>query len=104
MYMRMLITVRFPLLETVELHKNDTRFCTQKKRRGEITTQMVRFLFTLNECVLIHNEVTSGQVQQGLNSLVTLGAWTLWKHRNLFFDCVVPNLSGRGVIWCLAGG
>ena len=36
----------------------------------------------------------SGQVQKGVNSLVILGAWNLWNHRNrCVFDGVVPNLN-----------
>ena len=36
----------------------------------------------------------SGQVRKGVNSLVTLGAWNLWNHRNrCVFDGAVPNLN-----------
>ena len=36
----------------------------------------------------------SGQVQKGVNSLVILGAWNLWNHRNrCVFDGAVPNLN-----------
>ena len=38
------------------------------------------------------NRVT-GQVQKGLNSIIILGAWSIWKHRNsCVFDGVTPNL------------
>jgi hypothetical protein len=30
----------------------------------------------------IINEMVTGQMKLGINSLVLLGAWTLWKHRN----------------------
>ena len=34
-----------------------------------------------------------GQVQKGLNSIIILGAWSIWKHRNsCVFDGVTPNL------------
>uniref|UniRef100_A0A0A9HC95 Reverse transcriptase zinc-binding domain-containing protein n=1 Tax=Arundo donax TaxID=35708 RepID=A0A0A9HC95_ARUDO len=40
------------------------------------------------------SEATSGLVQQGLNSLIVLGAWTLWNHRNhCVFDGTAPSLS-----------
>jgi hypothetical protein len=36
----------------------------------------------------------SGDVREGLNSLIMSGTWTIWKHQN---DCVIngatPNLS-----------
>jgi hypothetical protein len=36
----------------------------------------------------------SGMVQNGLDSLIILGAWMIWKHRNRsFFDGESPNLS-----------
>jgi len=40
------------------------------------------------------NTRVSGQVKKGLNSIVILGAWTLWNHRNRYvFDGAVPSLS-----------
>jgi hypothetical protein len=49
--------------------------------------------------------------KHGLNSLITLGAWMLWKHCN---DCVlngvVPNIQlvvrnilEEAQLWCIAG-
>ena len=36
----------------------------------------------------------SGQVQKEVNSLVILGAWNMWNHRNwCVFDGAVPNLN-----------
>ena len=36
----------------------------------------------------------SGQVQKEVNSLVILGAWNLWNHRNrCVFDGAIPNLN-----------
>jgi hypothetical protein len=36
----------------------------------------------------------SSSFQDGLNSLVILGAWTLWRHRNdCVFNGVRPNIS-----------
>jgi hypothetical protein len=35
-----------------------------------------------------------GSVQKGLNSLIILGAWTLWKHHNrCVFDGIAPRLA-----------
>ena len=35
------------------------------------------------------------QLRKGFNSLVILGAWTIWKHRNAcVFDGTTPNLQG----------
>ena len=50
-------------------------------------------------------------LQSGFNSLVILGAWSLWRHRN---DCVLnggsPSLASALTLagdelrmWCLAG-
>ena len=50
-------------------------------------------------------------MQKGLNSLIVLGAWTLWNHRNrCVFDGITPNL-GRALslageerrLWSVAG-
>ena len=57
------------------------------------------------------NEAVSGPIKQGLNSVVILGAWSLWKLRNrCVFDGVSPSLAGlvnqvseELELWCLAG-
>jgi len=54
---------------------------------------------------------TSGLIQKGLNSLIVLGAWTLWNHRNrCIFYGITPNLGGaltlageERQLWNLAG-
>lgn len=33
-----------------------------------------------------------GDLRKGLNSLIILGAWTIWRHRN---DCVFNGASPR---------
>jgi hypothetical protein len=57
------------------------------------------------------NERVLGSGKKGLNSLVILGASTLWKHRNrCVFDGASPNLAAtlnqaeeERVVWELAG-
>lgn len=45
-------------------------------------------------------EAESGDAQKGLNSLIILGAWSIWKHCNdSLFNGAAPNI-GRGR--CLA--
>jgi hypothetical protein len=40
------------------------------------------------------DEAASGDVRKGLNSLVILGAWTIWRHRNdCVFNGIVPNVN-----------
>jgi len=50
-------------------------------------------------------------MQKGLNSLIVLGAWTFWNHRNrCVFYGIVPSLGGALTLagqerrlWSLAG-
>jgi hypothetical protein len=53
----------------------------------------------------------AGELRKGLNSLIILGAWSIWRHRN---DCVfngtVPNMATAVILamdevqlWSLAG-
>ena len=49
--------------------------------------------------------------RQGINSLIILGAWTIWNHRNgCFFDGAAPNIAGALIaageechLWSMAG-
>ncbi|CAL5002947.1 unnamed protein product [Urochloa decumbens] len=51
------------------------------------------------------------EVRKGINSLIILVAWELWKHRNsCVFDNQRPNIQDvlwsvntEGSIWCMAG-
>ena len=56
-------------------------------------------------------EVTPKDLRDGLNSLVVLGAWTIWRHRN---DCVfngaqpsiarlLTSASDEFNMWCFTG-
>ena len=55
--------------------------------------------------------MVSGSTQHGLNSVIILGAWTLWKHRNdCVFNKVAPGMakalflaSEETRLWCMAG-
>jgi hypothetical protein len=39
------------------------------------------------------HKATSGLTRKGLNSLIILGAWVIWKHRNrCVFDGASPNM------------
>jgi hypothetical protein len=50
-------------------------------------------------------------MSQGINSLIILGAWTIWNHRNgCVFDGAAPNLVGALIaagkercLWSMAG-
>jgi hypothetical protein len=54
---------------------------------------------------------TTGDVRKGLNSIVILGAWSIWKHWNdCVFNGVVRNINTTLSLarddahwWCLAG-
>jgi hypothetical protein len=38
--------------------------------------------------------IITGAARKGLNSVISLGAWVLWKHRNrCVFDTALPNLT-----------
>lgn len=57
------------------------------------------------------SDSVSGLVRHGLNSIIILGAWFLWRHRNrCVFDGAAPDLLGLQVLaedelklWALAG-
>jgi hypothetical protein len=55
--------------------------------------------------------ITSALTRKGLNSLIILGEWILWNHRNrCVFDGVAPNMGESLIlfgnekrIWMMAG-
>ena len=57
------------------------------------------------------SNATVGLTRKGFNSLVILGAWTLWNHRNrCVFDGATPSLGGvlgfaleESRLWAVAG-
>jgi hypothetical protein len=57
------------------------------------------------------NERATGPSKKGLDSLIILGAWTLWKHQNrCVFYGIAPNKGGivsqddeERKVWELAG-
>jgi hypothetical protein len=57
------------------------------------------------------DEAASGDVKKGLNSLIILGAWSIWRHRNdCVFNGIVPNVNvalrlarEEAFCWSLAG-
>ena len=57
------------------------------------------------------NSGIDGQARKGLNSLIILGAWSIWNHRNIcVFDGIQPSLNrilaavkDELHLWSLAG-
>ena len=57
------------------------------------------------------SSTADGLIRQGLNSLIILGAWTIWNHRNgCVFDGAAPSLAGALILadeerrlWSMAG-
>jgi hypothetical protein len=55
--------------------------------------------------------VITDAARRGLNSVLILGAWVLWKHRNIsVFDAATPNLTAalaqageERLMWEMAG-
>jgi hypothetical protein len=55
--------------------------------------------------------VTPKELQKGLNTLVFLVAWDIWKHRNACIfegsapdvSVVLQNIANEGSLWCEAG-
>ena len=61
--------------------------------------------------VAVNNRVAGQQEKKGLNSIIILGAWSIWKHRNhCVFDGGTPSLARVVAVfreelhlWSLAG-
>jgi hypothetical protein len=74
-------------------------------------------VFKINACVFYlgwwRQAITAApkEARKGLNSLIILVAWELWKHRNacvfekhrLRIQDVLSYVSLEGDLWCLAG-
>jgi hypothetical protein len=64
---------------------------------------------SFDDCRRRTNEMVDEQFQQGINSLIILGAWPFWKHRNqCVFDVIAADMysallrggSASGDGWC----
>ena len=42
-----------------------------------------------------------GLVKKGLDSIIILGAWTIWKHRNI--SCIILGIKEELHQWSFAG-
>jgi hypothetical protein len=59
----------------------------------------------------LSSQRVQGEVRRGFNSLVILGAWIIWKHRNqCVFHGSAPNVAAtllvareEALLWTLAG-
>jgi hypothetical protein len=57
------------------------------------------------------NVIITGEARKGLNSIIILGAWVLWKHKNrCVFDAAPPSLMTalaqdreEKIMWEMAG-
>jgi len=56
-------------------------------------------------------EESKKECKKGVNSLIILGAWTIWKHRNAcvfegiapLVDSIMQDRKDEHNLWCLAG-
>jgi len=48
---------------------------------------------SFDECWAKASGRVDGQIRKGLNSIIILGTWSIWKHRNhCVSDGILPNL------------